>query len=106
MHDKRKGSSHPNNAKYSEEERQQALEALLLNPDMSPSELQAKYLDEHGVYLGSAKWLYRLLEKIKCNSKRGTDKNSNKEDSVDRRTLEATAPKQVLVMGGSDKIVV
>ena len=88
LHDKRKGSSHPNNAKYSEEERQQALEALLLNPDMSPSELQAKYLDEHGVYLGSVKWLYRLLEKIKCNSKRGTDKNSNKEDSVDRRTLE------------------
>ncbi len=97
LHDKRKGSSHPNNAKYSEEERKQALEALLLNPDMSPSELQAKYLDEHGVYLGSVKWLYRLLEKIKCNSKRGTDKNSNKEDSVERRTLVATAPKQVLV---------
>lgn len=37
------------NAKYSDEKRQQALEALLLNPDMSPSELQAKYLDEHGV---------------------------------------------------------
>lgn len=34
LQDKRKGSSHPNNAKYSDEERQQALEALLLNPDM------------------------------------------------------------------------
>ena len=79
LHDKRKGSSHPNNAKYSEEERQQALEALLLNPDMSPSELQAKYLDEHGVYLGSVKWLYRLLEKIKCNSKRGTDQDTTNE---------------------------
>lgn len=49
LQDKRKGSSHQNNAKYSDEKRQQALEALLLNPDMSPSELQAKYLDEHGV---------------------------------------------------------
>ncbi len=97
LQDKRKGSSHPNNAKYSEEERQQALEALLLNSDMSPSELQAKYLDENGVYLGSVKWLYRLLEEVKCNNKRGTDKNSNKDDSVERRTLVATAPKQVLV---------
>lgn len=49
LQDKRKGSSHQNNAKYSDEKRQKALEALLLNPDMSPSELQAKYLDEHGV---------------------------------------------------------
>lgn len=57
----------------------------------------AKYLDENGVYLGSVKWLYRLLEEVKCNNKRGTDKNSNKEDSVERRTLVATAPKQVLV---------
>ena len=97
LKDKRKGSSHPNNAKYSDEERQQAIEALMLNPDMSPSELQAKYLDEQGVYLGSVKWLYRLLEEVKCNNKRGTDKNSNKDDSVERRTLVATAPKQVLV---------
>lgn len=64
---------------------------------MSPSELQAKYLDEQGVYLGSVKWLYTLLEEVKCNNKRGTDKNSNKDDSVERRTLVATAPKQVLV---------
>lgn len=39
LQDKRKVAFHPNNAKYSEEVRQQALEALLLNPDMSPSEL-------------------------------------------------------------------
>lgn len=44
LQDKRKGSSHPNNAKYTDEERQQALEALLLNPDMSPSELQLNTL--------------------------------------------------------------
>ena len=97
MQDKRKGSSHPNNAKYSDEERQQALEALLLNFDMSQSELQSEYLGEHGVYLGSVKWLYRFLEEIKCNNKRGTDKSSNRDDSVERRTLVATAPKQVLV---------
>lgn len=44
LQDKRKGASHPNNAKYSEEERQQALEAMLLNPDMSPSELRLNTL--------------------------------------------------------------
>lgn len=44
LQDKRKGSSHPNNAKYSDEERQQALEALLLNPVMSPSELRLNTL--------------------------------------------------------------
>lgn len=44
LQDKRKGSSHQNNAKYSDEKRQQALEALLLNPDMSPSELQLNTL--------------------------------------------------------------
>ena len=94
--DKRNGACHPNNAKYSDAERQQALEALMLNPDMSPAELQAKYLDEKGIYLGSVKWLYRLLEENKCNNKRGTGAKA-KEDSVERRTLLATAPKQVLV---------
>lgn len=31
------------------------------------------------------------------NNKRGTDKSSNKDDSVERRTLVETAPKQILV---------
>ena len=45
MKDKRKGSSHPNNAKYSEEERQQALEALLLNPDTPEREALKEQLN-------------------------------------------------------------
>ena len=53
--DKRKGAKHVNNCKYSQEEREQALSALKLNPDMNPYELQAKYLDEHGIYLGSTR---------------------------------------------------
>ena len=67
--DKRNGACHPNNAKYSDAERLQALEALMLNPDMSPAELQAKYLDEKGVYLGSVRWLYRLERYLKNGHK-------------------------------------
>ncbi|MDY5063397.1 MAG: hypothetical protein SPE82_01600 [Succinivibrio sp.] len=52
--DKRKGAKHVNNMKYTEE-RLQAYCALMLNPDISPSELVAKYLDEKGIYLGLAK---------------------------------------------------
>ena len=96
LNDKRKGARHDNNAKYTEADKEQALKALALNPDMSPAELQAKYLDEKGVYLGSVRWLYRLLEENKMNSdRRGC--NSSKKDSVERRTLTATAPNQVLV---------
>lgn len=51
LNDKRKGARHDNNAKYTEADKEQALKALALNPDMSPAELQAKYLDEKGVYL-------------------------------------------------------
>ena len=95
--DKRKGAKHVNNMKYTEEERQQAYCALMLNSDVSPSELVAKYLDEKGIYLGSAKWLYRLLEEVKSNAKRGSSSNSNKDDSVERRTLTATRPNQVWI---------
>lgn len=81
--------------KYTEADKEQVLKALALNPDMSPAELQAKYLDEKGVYLGSVRWLYRLLEENKMNSDR-SGCNSGKKDSVERRTLTATAPNQVL----------
>ncbi|MGN1167252.1 MAG: transposase [Lachnospiraceae bacterium] len=96
LKDKRKGARHDNNAKYTEEDKAQALNALALNPDMSPAELQAKYLDEYGIYLGSVRWLYRLLEKNKMNSDR-SGRCSSKKDNVERRTLTATAPNQVLV---------
>ena len=96
LNDKRKGLRLYNNAKYTEADKEQALKALALNPDMSPAELQAKYLDEKGVYLGSVRWLYRLLEENKMNSDR-SGCNSGKKDSVERRTLTATAPNQVLV---------
>lgn len=88
--DKRKCAKHVNNMKYTEEEHLQAYCALMLNPDVSQSELVAKYLDEKGIYLGSAKWLYRLLEEVKSNARRGCSSNSSKDDSVERRTLTAT----------------
>ena len=68
--DKRKGARHFNNTRYTESDRAQALKALALNPDLSPSELQAKYLDEQGIYLGSVRWLYRLLEEQNMNLSR------------------------------------
>ena len=34
--DKRKGAKHVNNYKYSQEDREKALLALMLNPDMNP----------------------------------------------------------------------
>ena len=80
--DCRKGVKHPNAAKYSEEDRQRALEALLLNPDLTPPEIQAKYLDEHNVYLGSVRWLYRVLEENKCNANRGSTTKNEKKDTV------------------------
>lgn len=95
--DCRKGAKHPNAAKYSEEDRKRALDALLLNPDLTPPEIQAKYLDEHSIYLGSVRWLYRLLEENKCNANRGATTNNEKKDTVERRTLTATAPNQVYV---------
>lgn len=95
--DKRKGAKHVNNYKYSQEDREKALLALMLNPDMNPYELQAKYLDEHNTYLGSARWLYRLLEETKLNKRRDGSSSSKSKDSVERRALVATAPNQVFV---------
>ena len=83
--DKRKGAKHVNNYKYSQEDREKALLALMLNPDMNPYELQAKYLDEHNTYLGSARWLYRLLEETKLNKRRDGSSSSKSKDSVERR---------------------
>src|SRR5574344_101046 len=91
----RKGVKHPNAAKYSEEDRQRALKALLLNPNLTPPEIQAKYLDEHNVYLGSVRWLYRVLEEHKCKANRGSTTTNKKTATVERRTLTATAPNQV-----------
>jgi len=95
--DKRKGARHANNTRYTESDRAQAIKALVLNPDMSPSELQAKYLDEQGIYLGSVRWLYRLLEEHKMSRSRKGGKQKTSEQDVQRKALTATAPNQVWV---------
>lgn len=82
--DKRKGAKHVNNYKYSQEEREQALLAFKLHPDMNPYKLQAKYLDEHNIYLGSVRWLYRLLEESKLNKRRDGSSSSKSKDSAKR----------------------
>ncbi len=88
--DKRKGARHSNNARYTEKDRERALKALSLNPDLSPSELQAKYLDEEGIYLGSVRWLYRLLEDNRMNANRNNSNQKKTEQTVQRKTLTAT----------------
>ena len=95
--DKRKGARHSNNARYTEKDRERALKALSLNPDLSPSELQAKYLDEEGIYLGSVRWLYRLLEDNRMNANRNNSNQKKTEQTVQRKTLTATGPNQVWV---------
>lgn len=95
--DKRKGARHANSSRYTESDRAQAIKALALNPDMSPAELQAKYLDEQGIYLGSVRWLYRLLEEHKMNFSRKGGKQKTSEQDVQRKALTATAPNQVWV---------
>ena len=47
--DMRDGAPHPGNENYTEDERKAAIEALYKYPDLSPYELQAKYLDEFGI---------------------------------------------------------
>ncbi len=97
MYDGRKGARHINNCKYSEAERERALQAMLLHPDLSAAEVQARYLDEEGIYLGSVRFLYRLLEEHQYNRRRGSGNNKGDERPVERKPLVATAPNQVFV---------
>lgn len=93
--DMRDGAPHPGNENYTEEEHKAAIEALYKYPDLSPYELQAKYLDEFGIYLGSVRWLYYLLEDIKNRKPQIKGPKTKGPCNLSRQTCTATGVNQV-----------
>ena len=84
------------NENYTEDERKAAIEALYKYPDLSPYELQAKYLDEFGIYLGSVRWLYYLLEDIKNRKPQIKGPKTKGPCNLSRQTCTATQVWKVL----------
>ena len=99
--DKRKGSVHRGLMKYSPEHEARVLLAVKLNPDLTPDELIAMYLDmvdengnSIGFYLGSRSYIYRLMHKHNLiNALRSGGKGVRHNFNIKRLT--ATGPNQV-----------